>query len=392
MNKIIYKIYVHENDVEIVIRIQNEKHRVIELYKERIQDESDNFIADEVVLSDGKEINHYKMSTEYNIDIVIPSYNKRNIEIKYSLPKESYIGQRGKCISRFSKDYFYLFSETHLFFLKDIVMPCVLIIHGEKYEKVFQFASSEEIKGICLAGGKNAEEERKENVWVSMINKPSLNMKSLDVIELFNTIERMMGMVPYGKQIRINIIRDSIIHGGFSGNYSLISEDKKEVLFHELLHIWIGNEINFSDDSDPYKEGLTEYISLKLLYSLGYLPAEEIKKTFGDKYNCYLKSGGSISETFLADKKMSYDMDCCTSIYDGMPCYFLLIEIELNTLGFSIYSLIERLKEIKEVQRDRIVTILRELTEEEENIYNRINEKTHLKPEDIIKSASVIFS
>lgn len=85
-------------------------------------------------------------------------------------------------------------------------------------------------------------------------------------------------------------------------------------------------------------------------------------------------------------------MDCCTSIYDGMPCYFLLIDTELNTLGFSIFSLIGRLKEIKEVQRDRIVTIIRELTEEEENIYYRINEKTHLKPEDIIKSASEIFS
>lgn len=102
------------------------------------------------------------------------------------------------------------------------------------------------------------------NICVDILDTDCLRLRQI-VFRYLQYLNRKISIKNIFKEsfFSINIVNDRNIHGGLCTDKGIIVENDIHLIFHELTHIWIGNMVKFSVDSEWIKEGLIEYYSIK---------------------------------------------------------------------------------------------------------------------------------
>jgi predicted metalloprotease with PDZ domain len=118
----------------------------------------------------------------------------------------------------------------------------------------------------------------------------------------------------------------------------------EHIINHEILHLWIGNSIRFSEQHQEYwfNEGFTDYVTNMLERNLGYVNDDEFLERLAGHYQKYLGHAGHISPSEAGnDKAGHYDL-----VYSGGLIIAFALDMELCKLTRFEKGIRELLREM----------------------------------------------
>ena len=305
-------------------------------------------------------INHLLENIDEGILITIPvGDGVREINIEYKIPQYVEIGARSKKIVKLANDCFYgclryiLFEpiEAEVDKYKLYVMwPQNWCGVKDCWNNVDELG---DILNTVIVGGKNIEVYKYDNIYISMSQREDNQQPRL--INIYNGIKYLEKIlkIPLNrkKNIFINVLEDKEIHGGISVGYSILSEMDMYILFHELVHIWIGNIIKFGKKSNWIKEGMAEYLSIKVLYNMGVIDGKSICGYFKERFDVIDVKGRCYNLVDNSSRliKGSYLLDVYSIVYNVGMMVAMYVDACLIKSGKCIEEIIHTLYENKRI-------------------------------------------
>lgn len=339
----------NNNMIEIDIREINSSFLQLFLPKGNSITMSDEIL--ELVIKSGmQKIMFLYDHTENGILITIPiSKNVTDIEVKYKIPYCVEIGRRNKKIVKVTNEYIYASLNYVLFVPIDLCEQdeCNLdIIWPEEWKGTIRYLNRiykyDDIFNSIILGGKNVNTYDFENIHIAAL----LSDKNMPFKMVYNSIKYLENtlniFINKEDEIFANIICDTSIHGGISTGFSFLAENDKFVISHELVHIWIGNIIKFDIESSWIKEGITEYLSQKMLYKIGEMHTKEYFSYVEEKYSSVSKKRMkyNLIEVSPISFGSLYSLEKYNIVYNAGMLVTIIVDASLRENGFSIEQIL----------------------------------------------------
>lgn len=339
----------------------------------------------------GIDIFYVADCVEDGVLLTIPNVGN-DIVLQYVINDKVEVGSRGKVVVKNEKGFFFAWFRYIFFLPVEDVNECEINIdfvwkNGWVGNKRNYSCNLQEIFGLFVVAGENIKEYNCRDPFARLfIDNTICNMSVEKVFEAMHYIAKYSKIsIPSNAVITCAILRDNDIHGGMAQEYSFISEPDLLIVFHEIVHIWLGNIIKVCSECTWLKEGLAEYLSIKLHHILGVSDKYSIMNLIEKKYHCieeineYMRF--DLSEFSKLRTETHYEIGVYNVVYQGGMLLCMLLDYYLLQKGNRIEELITKLY-YQNVEIDMVAfeNVINALIDEDkcEEINNIINGKQRL--------------
>ena len=206
----------------------------------------------------------------------------------------------------------------------------------------YEGLSGMELRDNVLFIGKHKEEKVViGDTELKLVLGPSLQGDKTTILEYLNpnmkAIGSLFGSAPRGSYLVV-IQEGDVAGGAFNQSYSMMIEKPINTassalwghgMIHETFHLWNGRGLVPSEQMEWFKEGLTEYMSIRIQAATGSLPRKIIEKKIETAYRRYFLStmmGPPLSLQEAGNNKNQNRM----KIY-GLGTFFaLVLDVEIR--------------------------------------------------------------
>ena len=176
----------------------------------------------------------------------------------------------------------------------------------------------------------------------------------------------------------VSIVPPVPVHGGSSGNYSLVTQNDISTICHEMFHWWNGFTLKSENEATWFKEGFTRYYEGKVLFETGIWTEEEYAK-FLQIIEEELIGGGESEPINLIDasvkleKYKSSSMEDYYKVYNGGALLALYIDTQLEKEQKSLDEIWRPLHKLnKAITTKDIISVLEGIADED--LINEVRE------------------
>lgn len=107
----------------------------------------------------------------------------------------------------------------------------------------------------------------KTQVLIATMNETGL--PAATVIEMLTHMVNLFESAPQAEHLTVSIVPDDFLYGGSAGTLTLFSNVDPHFVAHEMLHWWNTLDLTAGDATAWFREGFTEYYSLRMMRELG---------------------------------------------------------------------------------------------------------------------------
>lgn len=356
-----------------------------------MQQELDLKTLDISLQKNGIDIFYVADCMEDGVLLTIPNVGN-DIVLRYVINNKVEVGSRGKVVVKKGKEYFFAWFRYIFFLPLEDIDKCEIHIdfvwkNGWVGNKKNFYCNLQEILELFVVAGENIKEYKCRDPFVRLfIDNTICNMRAEKVFEAIHYIAKYSQIsIPSNAVITCAILKDNDIHGGIAQGYSFISEPDFLIVFHEIVHIWLGNIIKVCDECTWLKEGAAEYISVKLHYLLGISDKYSIMNIIKKKYHCIEKMNECMRFDLIKSSKerteIHYEIGVYNVVYQGGMLLCMLLDYYLLQQGNRIEELITKLYyQNVEIDMVAVGNVINELFDKDkcEEINNIVNGKQRL--------------
>lgn len=94
------------------------------------------------------------------------------------------------------------------------------------------------------------------------------------VIEMLTHMATLFDSAPQADYLAVSIVPETFIYGGSAGTLTINANPDPHFVAHEMIHWWNTLELTEGDATAWFREGFTEYYSLRIMGDLGIWPDE----------------------------------------------------------------------------------------------------------------------
>ncbi|MCG8639263.1 MAG: hypothetical protein MI862_05990, partial [Desulfobacterales bacterium] len=270
-----------------------------DLFIDRVRNKAGDLrVKDLKVTRGGKTVAHWQTVPSFSaLERLWIGFDRSPITVSYTIDPFVKKGNRGKMLSYLTDQYGYFrgmyilytpitFTQTIAFLAKKPIpqnWPGVGTVQfdlpvgwevNDPWVSNSEKISLADFKNTYWGFGQDMEIKKSKNLSIGIIEKLNEDKKTAtyqNIIRIYRTIEEITGL-----QLKrdasfwaVSILPPVPIHGGSSGNYSLLTEDGISFISHEIFHWWNGFALKSSNEASWIQEGFTEYYEGKVLLKAG---------------------------------------------------------------------------------------------------------------------------
>jgi len=108
-------------------------------------------------------------------------------------------------------------------------------------------------------------------------------LPAASVIEILTNMADLFESAPQAEHLAVSIVPDDFLYGGSAGTLTIFSNADPHFVAHEMIHWWNSLDLTAGDATAWFREGFTEYYSLRMMQDLG-IWNDEIMAMAWDQY------------------------------------------------------------------------------------------------------------
>ena len=239
-----------------------------------------------------------------------------------------------------------------------------------------------DFKNTYWGFGQDMEIKKSKNLSIGIIEKLNEDKKTAtyqNIIRIYRTIEEITGL-----QLKrdasfwaVSILPPVPIHGGSSGNYSLLTEDGISFISHEIFHWWNGFALKSSNEASWIQEGFTEYYEGKVLLKAGIWSDNDFNKFIANlKKGLWVDGKAQPINLITASNRLNSknsSVEDYNLVYSGGALLAYYIDQKLKKEQKSLDQIWLPLFELEKViSSEDFLTILENMTDK--NFRNKISD------------------
>ncbi len=106
-------------------------------------------------------------------------------------------------------------------------------------------------------------------------------LPAASVIELLTHMVDLFESAPQAEHLAVSIVPEDFLYGGSAGTLTIFSNADLHFVAHEMIHWWNSLDLTAGDGTAWFREGFTEYYSLRMMGDLGIWSDEIMPMAWG---------------------------------------------------------------------------------------------------------------
>ncbi|MCQ3933229.1 MAG: hypothetical protein DPW16_22510 [Chloroflexi bacterium] len=116
-------------------------------------------------------------------------------------------------------------------------------------------------------------------VLISTLDDAELPAAS--VTEVLTHIASLFESAPQAEHLAVSIVPEDFLYGGSAGTLTIVANADLHFVAHEMIHWWNSLDLTAGDATAWFREGFTEYYSLRMMRDLGIWSDEIMAMAWG---------------------------------------------------------------------------------------------------------------
>lgn len=284
---------------DITMTIKPNRFFFLDLFIDSPRNKNGDFrVTDFTVTRDNRRVAHWKsLPSSSSFKRLWVGFSKNAITVTYTVDPHVAFGNRGKMLSYLTDQYGYLRGKYIIYEPIDIKNVILYKVSKKQFPShsgvgsvLFDLPEGWQINDPWVnnpekvlisdltntywALGQDIKITKFKNLSIGIIDKMDENqgrILSENIKDIYEEIEDLSGfkLKQDASYWTINILPPIPIHGGASGNYSLLTENSMSFISHEIFHWWNGITLTTDKEANWIDEGFTKYYEGKLLLNTG---------------------------------------------------------------------------------------------------------------------------